>query len=242
MKKLWKSVQPEVFKKVWLYGTLSFVAFLLLTQFFGAFFQEALVSFLPSLQAAVTSPSKILVVLLLTILTIVLFFASLVYSYSFFENLIWNTILHKKTTFKNTSQFLLLNILLFILVSLIILLAYVLYTLLYSKGWPKLGFTILSFVVLYTIYTLMVGYISFAHTQKVLRSVKNAFVIGIKKLDITIFPFVIAIAMGAVLNLILLLFKGLPLNINLFVSGVVFAAYMAWFRIYFANTLESVKF
>jgi len=178
--------------------------------------------------------------LFLFISNIIIFAAALAYTYSFFENKIWNTIFGKKTDFKNTSRFLGLNIVMSVIFSIVL---FVLFSLIakFLYGIPKLGSIIFFSVLLFSVYLFFVGYWSFGKTHEVFRSLKNIYLVGIKRIDLTIFEMIFALVVAVLLNLILLLFSWLPETVYLVLTVIGLQVYFSWFRLYLTNALKSVK-
>lgn len=163
------------------------------------------------------------------------------YLYAFFENLSWNTIVHKSTNFKNTSKFLALFIL--SLLSLVLIDAAVFFLATLFGGILMNIIAIFFFIcVLFSAYLLYVSYISFAHTHEIFKSIKNMFVIGVTKIKLTWLPLIIALVIGILINLILLLFTWTGVYIYTSLQVLSISVYIAWFRLYLANSLKSVKF
>lgn len=245
------NINKKTFWTLFLYGVISFtVMFILLTCFSlsSASLTEKITKISDSIAIPTDLNSNIDVsgtsldtYLTLMLINYFVFIILLLYSYAFFENLIWNNIFKKKTTFRNTSKFLGLTLLLFIILGLIDAGIFFLVTLL-PETMLNFGIGLFYLTVFFSIYLFFVGYISFGQTQKVFRSIKNSFKIGIGKLKTTWIPLLIIIILTLAVNLVLLLFNALSAALLTVVQAVAYAAFAAWLRIYLANTLKSVKF
>jgi len=242
-------VDKDIYKKVFLYNLGFFVLFFIIAEIFSKIFASISVKItslagigdILALEEAAVQTTGVGNLVSFLLFAIILFILIELYNYSFFENLIWNTIFKKKTTFKNTNKFLGLNVLLGIILTALVLIMFFIISKL-PDNLIKIGVAVFYLAVLFAFYLLYVGYISFGKTHEIVRSLKNAFNIGVKRLDLTIMPLVIATVISAVINLILLLFTWLPEIGFLILQGIVLAAYVAWFRMYLANALKSVKF
>ncbi len=244
------NVDKNIFKRIFLYGIMFYISFFILIQLFGAvsapisskIASAAGVADITDISAGKLDgySSQISEFLFLFILVGVIFMLALAYTYSFFENKIWNAIFDKKTDFKNTSRFLGLNLLLAIVFS-VVLLALFSFIARFLYGVPKLGTVIFFFSVLFSVYLLFVGYWSFGKTHSVLKSIKNVYLIGIKRLDLTIVELVTASVILILLNLALLLFSWIPEPLYLALSIIGLLFYVSWFRLYLTNALKPVK-
>ena len=243
-------VEKELFLKIFLYGLSFFLLFSVITEIFTRLFgylslkataysMLTKIATLPTEQ--VVAPAEGLYGLIVTMfIVIALFIVVQLYNYSFFENLIWNTISKKKTTFKNTTKFLGLTILLLIIFAIIAAILFLILTKLPAPS-TIVGVYIFYLILLFMGYILYVAYFSFAKTHEIFRSIKNTYVVGIKRLDLTIIPILFILVIGILLNFLLLLFASLPVFINTIMQSIVFAAYLAWFRIYLSDALKAVK-
>ena len=244
-------IDKKTFKQVFLYGVCFFILFYAVAKIFSFVFQKINVKLISITGTAdlttlaeeqlIPALSSAKSVIFLIFAVSFLFLILEIYNYSFFENLMWNTIFKKKTTWKNTNKFLGLNIILTAIFLLVIALIFLLISKL-PGNLIKFGAMMFYLVILFAFYLLFVGYISFGKTHEIFKSVKNAFVIGVKHLDLTIIPLLIATIISIIINLVFSLFTWLPDAILLSLQAVIFAAYLAWFRIYLSNALKSVKF
>ena len=240
------NINRELWTKISLYGILFFAALFVVVSLFSNILANATDAILgvtaqfvqPGSEEFIAQAASVQGTLLYVISVIIIFVVLLIYLYSFTENLIWNTIFKKKTTFKNTNKFLLLNILLTII---FVLIAIVVFLLIANFG--LVGAIIFYLVAFFSIYLMYVGFISFGKTHKILKSVRNAFVVGIKKLKITLVPLLISVVIGLAVNAILIVITPLvPEAVFIALDAVAISIYMGWFRIYLSNVLKSVKF
>jgi hypothetical protein len=244
-------VDMNLFKKVFLYGVGFFVSLFVIVQLFTKLFEQQIAKI--TTLGGITDISQAAVdqinveapglgnALLLLLLFIVLFFFILLAAYAFFENLSWNAIFKRKTTFKNTSRFFAFNLLLGIALSAIVGVIFAIISK-FTGSWIKFGVTVFYLSAIIAGYILYVGYVSFGRTQEIFESIKNAFVISFKRVDVTILPVVAAFVIFLVVNMILLAFQNVHPILFTMIQGIGVAAYLAWFRIYFANVLKPVKF
>ncbi len=242
-------VDKQLFKTVFMYGVFFFAVFFSLSEIFSRILGVVStkisslagiteITMLTAEQAEGVAPITSL--LLLIVFVIVLFFIVQFYNYAFFENLIWNTIIKRKTTFKNTNKFFALNIL---LTAIFAVLLSVLFIALVSVPEQLLVISTMLFylALLFSIYLIYTGYLNFSKSNEILSSIKAVYTTGIKKLNITIKPLFFVLIVGLLANIILLPFMNLPEIIALIVQIVVLSAYLAWFRIYITKALKAVK-
>lgn len=245
LKKILKNilVEKELFKKVFAYSIVFFALFAIIGEVFTRIF-AAISAKLPvagitesDIGAAAGAAEGLYGILFALILLFLLFMLLQLYNYSFFENLIWNTIFRKKTTFRNTNKFLGLNIILIIIFAVLLGAVFLVLAKL-PAALMEAGIVVFYLAVLLAVYLAYTGYISFGKTHEIFRSIKNTYFLGIKKLNLTIIPLVIAVIIGIAMNFILMLFASLPAIANTVIQTIAFAAYLAWFRIYLANALK----
>ncbi len=239
------AVDKNIFRKTFIYSLLFFPSVFIIGEIFTRLFQ-AVGAKLPGAQNNI-SPEQLASqagssnqILYLYLFLVFLFFAVQLYNYSFFENLNWNTIFGKKTTLNNTNKFLVLTISLGAILTSAVLLIFLVISKL-PDSLTKAGVIFFFLSILFAFYFLYIGYISFGRTHEIIRSIKNAFIIGVKRLNMTIIPMVIAAIIGLLINGLLLLLSWLPGVALSIVEAITLAAYIAWFRIYLADSLKSVK-
>ncbi len=248
---LFKNIDKKEYQRLFWYGAVFYGLFFLVSELFVKKIESSVakvlavigvsdVSQLTADQVNAYAP-QVTGILWGILLFGVLFVIVQAYNYSFFENLMWNTIFKKKTTFRNTNTFLGLNVVLGIIFSAILFILFLAVTQFPQSVLP-FGIGLFFVAIFFSVYLLYVSYISFAKTHLVFRSVKNAFEIGFGALKITFMPLLIGIVIGVIVNAALLLLSFLPSLVNFIVQGITLSAYLAWFRIYFANALKGVKF
>ncbi len=229
------NIDKKLFKEATLYGVLffavtyaiSFVLTLLYTTL-GATVQSV---------GAEQGAKIAYFAMFMLVVSIILFLLD----YAFFEYLIWNIIYKKKTKFNNVVKFSGLIVSLMAIFGAINGIIFFIISK-FPDSVVKLGVSIFFLGVLLSLYLMYIGFISFTQHQKIGIAIKQTFSIGIGKLGVTIYPLVISVVVGAIVNIILYLFNWLPQPVLYALQGVAFAAYLAWFRIYLANSLKSVKF
>ncbi len=173
----------------------------------------------------------------LVFLMLLIFIIIEVYSLSFFEILIWNRIAKQKTTFKNTSKFLVFNIFVLLILG-IINFAFI------GSASNTIGIVsdiLVVIVVFLSFYILFVSYYVFAKTQRLFHSIKESFVVGIKHMRKTIIVLIAAIIIMLILDAILFLLGFLSSLVMGIIQGMLFILFISWFRVAIANALKSIK-
>ena len=244
------NVDWKVFRKISICNLSFFILFILIFNVFS-FISKGVSSRLAA-NLGVSDLSKITAetlkasqpniggfVFILLAMTILVMIVQL-YNYSFFENKIWNIIFNKRTTFKNTSKFILLNISLTLIFSAIMLVIFALISR-FQGGLIKIGVTIFYLALLFCIYLIFIGYWAFGRTHLVIKSIKEVYNVGVKRIELTVIPLIASVIVFIAINLILKVFSLLSEGVLLVLSTIMLVAYLAWFRLYMTNALKSVK-
>lgn len=236
----------ETFAKITLYGILSIVTLYIIAKLSSFTFGVLAGKVNPAAQAdiatltqeqGITMMSSAKGYLFLTFVLAAIFIILMVYDFVFFENLIWNTIFKRKTTFKNTNVFLALAALSSILLGIVLFIIFAFISRLPGQS-IKVGAAVFAVIFIYAIYLLFISYVSYGRTQKIIRSIKNMPAVGIKNWK----PFVVSLIVFVMVNVVLLILRLFPSPVYLTIVGIAFSAYLAWFRIYLTNSLKAVKF
>lgn len=238
-------VDKKLFKKTFWYSLSFFALLFIFSEIFSRILQYAAnkipITVITTAEQVGEYASSTYGYLILILVTIILFIVLQLYNYSFFENLIWNTITKKKTTMKTTNKFLGLFLLMSLILGLLAGIVFLLISLL-PDSLIKMGVAIFYLACFFAFYLLSISFASFANTHLIFKSIKDSYKIGIKRIDLTIFPLIMMLAIAIAVNLLLLLFQWLPDIALLVLESIVIAAYFAWARIYLSNSLKSVKF
>ncbi len=243
------NVDWKVFKKLVAYNISFFIAFLLIFNIFS-FITSGITSKLSanagydaskltveSLKISQPNVGGLMFVLLVLVFLLIVV---QMYNYSFFENKIWNIIFNKKTTFRNTSKFLLLNLLMTTIFSAMLFIIFAVISK-FQGNLIKIGVMVFYLALLFCIYLIFVGYWAFGRTHLVIKSLREVYNTGVKRIDLTVLPLIVSIIVFIIVNLILKVFSLLSEMILLILSSITLVAYLAWFRLYLTNALKSVK-
>ncbi|MBW2995967.1 hypothetical protein KY332_01570 [Candidatus Woesearchaeota archaeon] len=166
-----------------------------------------------------------------TIIVGILLAVILLLSWSFTRGMIYSTLLKKKFTKKYFKKLIGLN--LFLAVILIPILLFI-------SGLLKTKIIALMYAstILLTalIYFIALIFIKLTKTNKVFESIGNALEFGAKNIPKLLIPGILILAAGYIIRLLSTLAPQI-----LIISVLLYAAYMAWARIYFVSEVEKIK-
>ncbi len=232
------------FKKIFLYSASFILMFFVLFAVFS--FVSTKISEnaangadLADIQTEASASSSVyfavLSIFILLILTIILS----IYSFSFFENLCWNTLEKTKTTFKSVNKFLLLTLMDLIIFTAVNWLVFLILSLL-PETLLGVGAFLFYVCVALSMYFMSVSWFLFSKSNSIIKSMQKMFSVGFNLRKVYWF-WIGAIVLTVVSELLYLAFTVFNETVQTVLEGLVFVAFVTWYRISLSNTLKSEK-
>jgi hypothetical protein len=173
------------------------------------------------------------------LISMTVMFVVFVLLYSFFEGMVWLTVMRKKPSWRFFWKFAVLNAIWFV-GWLIVLIAAMF---LFRSG---VALFLLAVIIFLLLHLTLIQAIHFARTNEIKKTLKNTFLVGFKKIHHFIFPYIVilvgyavALLIGWPIELILRQFSQATFQItDMTVFIIITMLYLACARIYLANVVK----